>query len=631
MSITTSAPRPIIIALLLAALILGHEQTKAATEISQTRISEIAAWLPAKPKGFGPPATDRGVWGKLAEESASASVISRATELAAKPIPAVSDNGFLDYSRTGNRDRYQAILFARSDRLSNLTLAECLENKGRFIGPLTNTIASFCEERTWVYPAHDGKLNNFYGPTVDMDLRATAVAWDLGMTDYLLGEKLPPGTRQLIRENVRRRVLLPFRDMVEGRRNPIHWMRATHNWNAVCLAGVTGAALTLEDSREDRAVYVAAAERYIRYFLSGFTPDGYCSEGVGYWNYGFGHFLMLGEAMRQATGGHVDLLADPAAQAPALFCMRDEIIDGVYPTISDCSPGGRPSSQFVEFIRARFGIDSDVKTGVLRPDKDLVGTMMFTFPDKPLPLIHRAQAPASSPLRTWFTNGGVLICRAPEKGFAAALKGGHNAENHNHNDVGSFSLVLGRTMVICDPGSEVYTARTFGSHRYDSKVLNSFGHAVPVVAGNLQRTGADARAVVLHTDFGEQRDTLAMDIRSAYPEPALKKLERTFVFDRADPSLTVIDEVQFAEAKPFETALITWGEWKRVSDNEISIRDGKEVVRVRIETDNIPFTIKSETLDENVHTPKKPVRIGIALKEPLREAKVSLRVIPEKL
>ena len=40
---------------------------------------------------------------------------------------------------------------------------------------------------------------------------------------------------------------------------------------------------------------------------------------MGYWNYGFGHFLMLGETIRQASGGSIDLLADPAAMQPALL------------------------------------------------------------------------------------------------------------------------------------------------------------------------------------------------------------------------------------------------------------------------------------------------------------------------
>jgi hypothetical protein len=71
-------------------------------------------------------------------------------------------------------------------------------------------------------------------------------------------------------------------------------------------------------------------------------------------------------------------------------------------------------------------------------------------------------------------------------------------------------------MVICDPGGEVYTARTFGARRYDSAVLSSYGHAVPVIAGRYSagRRGGSCR---IRADFREEEDTLVLDLRSAYP------------------------------------------------------------------------------------------------------------------
>src|ERR1019366_1830240 len=119
--------------------------------------------------------------------------------------------------------------------------------------------------------------------------------------------------------------------------------------------------------------------------------------------------------------------------------------------------------------------------------------------DGNLPVVRRLDQSAVSPVRSFFPGGGVLIARtAPDAQppFAVCLKGGNNDEPHNHNDVGSFSVVAGNEMVVCDPGGEVYTKRTFGPHRYESKVLSSFGHAVPVIGGQLQRTGAAARGVI---------------------------------------------------------------------------------------------------------------------------------------
>jgi uncharacterized protein YfaT (DUF1175 family) len=86
--------------------------------------------------------------------------------------------------------------------------------------------------------------------------------------------------------------------MIEGRQPEAFWLWATHNWNAVCLAGTVGTALAVVESSRDRAWFVAVAEERIRSFLRGFTPDGYCSEGLGYWNYGFGHYVWLGEMLR---------------------------------------------------------------------------------------------------------------------------------------------------------------------------------------------------------------------------------------------------------------------------------------------------------------------------------------------
>jgi hypothetical protein len=610
----------------------GHAQ--AATNIVPARVQEISALLPPKPTGLGRPITDRAAWEKLAANPAFAQVIPNAEKLAREPLPELPDELYLDYSRTGNRDRCQRVQGARTSRVTTFTLAECLENKGRFIQPLTDTIEAICRERTWVYPAHDGKLDNFYGRTVEADLRATAVGWELGTADYLLGGKLAPATRRLIRENVERRVLQPFRDMVEGRRKEIFWLHATHNWNAVCLAGTSGAALALEVSPKDRAWFVAAAEHYIHYFLKGFTPDGYCSEGIGYWNYGFGHFLMLSETIRENTEGHLDLLADPAALQPALFCTRSEILNGIYPTISDVHPGSRPDPQFVRYICDRFSLKNagEAQAQFVKPAGSLASSMLFSFLPQPLPPVPHPQLASDSLLHTWFKDGGVLICR-PAPGspaaFAAALKGGNNAENHNHNDVGSFSIVSGRAMVICDPGAEVYTARTFSSHRYDSKVLSSYGHAVPVVAGQLQQVGASAKAVVRRADFSDAEDTLALDIRSAYAVPELHQLDRTFVFHHAKPaSLTVRDEVVFSAPKTFETALITWGEWKKVSDNELLLTDDAGAVRLKIDTNGKPFQVTSETLNENVTTRKKPVRVAIALTSPVQRAEVSLTLTP---
>ncbi len=131
----------------------------------------------------------------------------------------------------------------------------------------------------------------------------------MALAAYWLGDRLSPEVRNLLDENLERRTFTPFTSLITTGKPPMWWLTSQMNWNSVCLAGVTGAALASIESPKRRAFFAASAEKYIEYFLKGFTPDGYCDEGVGYWNYGFGHFAMLAETLRQATGGKVDLLA----------------------------------------------------------------------------------------------------------------------------------------------------------------------------------------------------------------------------------------------------------------------------------------------------------------------------------
>lgn len=606
---------------------------RAAEKLDAASIQEIVAWLPAQPAGFGWPVTNRVAWNKLAAESAFArKVIASADRLLAKPLADVPDSLFLEFSRDGNRTHWQKAEGARRSRIATFTLAEALQNQGRYLPALEQTITALCAEKTWVLPAHDGSLANFHGTVIDPDLGATGLAAELAEADFILGDKLSPATRKLILENVRRRVLQPFQDMVDGRRKELWWLRAKMNWNAVCVANTVFAALALEPDRETRAWFAAAGEHFIRYSLEGFTPDGYCAEGLGYWNYGFGHDILMIETLRRATGGKIDLLRDNAAIQPALFCVRSEILPGIYPTIADCAPGTQPDAGFKNYIERRLGLAASpsfmpsVKGG-------LCLTMMLASLGPDLPVARRVEKLSASPLRSFFPYGGVLISRTAadaRPAFAAVFKGGNNDEPHNHNDLGSFSVVVGDKMVICDPGGEVYTRRTFSSHRYDSEVLNSFGHAVPVIAGELERTGRAARAVMLETNFSAARDVLKFDLRSAYAVPELEKLERTFDFQRGpSPALTLTDDVRFATPETFETALITWGDIKQLDAQTIQITDGGSAVRVSVDTGGRGFHLRQETIHEDVDTPRQPVHLGIVLDQKITAATVRLRITPE--
>jgi hypothetical protein len=630
-------------------------------------VRELAALLTERPCGVGPTIADRHAWQSAARSPRLAGAVANAERLLRQPIPALTDDLYLDYSRTGNRRRAEAVLGQRHGRLVTLVLAECLDNRGRFLPALDEAIRQQCREKTWVMPAHDGGLANFRGTLVEIDLQAAAVAWNLATAAFWLGDRLSPATVKLVQDELERRIFTPFTGMITRGKPRMWWLTSTNNWNAVCLAGVTGAALAQVESPDRRAFFIAAAEKYIRNYLAGITPDGYCVEGLGYWNYGFGHYTLLAETIRQATGGKVDLMADPKVRQLARFGLRMEILPGIYPALADCSPDTRPDPRLTAFLERRYGPDGAgsrpppskgpgdgtraasprhgakpsagsvrnlFELGVYGLD-DLRGLSQFSSAcpsgqaeNGTVPL---AGAPA---LRDWFPDNGVLVCRpSPERpaGMGVAIKGGDNGQNHGHNDLGSFIVALDGDTPLADPGAEVYTARTFSAHRFDSNVLNSFGHSVPRVAGVLQSPGRQACAKILATDFSDRADRITMDLRSAYPVKELKRLERTMVFARAGlGSLRVTDQIELASPKPLGTALITFSPWKQVTPGRLEIGRGPATIEVRIDAGGRAFRIEPTEIHEDLHGGRIPTRLGIELAEPVEKATLTLTISPTR-
>ena len=601
------------------------------------RIAELAGLLPASPVGVGRTIADRQAWESVGRAPKFREVVSRAEKLMQQPLPAASDELYLEFSRNGNRTRYQRVQSERHARFPSLVVAECIENRGRFLAAIEEAIREVCSEKAWVLPAHDADLRNFSGREIDVDLWSSAVGWNLATAAYWLGDKLSLETRKRIDDELERRIFTPYETSLKTGKPRMWWITCTSNWNAVCHAGVAGAALAAIESPQRRALFAAAAEKNIDHFLKGFTSDGYCSEGMSYWNYGFGHYALLAETLGQATGGKLDLMKDPRVVPIAGFGRRMEILPGIYPAFADCHVGSRPDAGLMAYLSRRFGwglqeIEQKNLLLAAGPTTSLFQFGLYRFPNSASETPPAEATAAERSLRDWFDEAGILICRpAPGHGHSlgVALKGGHNAEHHNHNDVGSFLVALGSSVPLVDPGSEVYTARTFSGKRYQSGVLNSFGHPVPRVAGQLQRPGRNAAANVVATEFADSTDTIILDLRQAYAVKELEHLQRTFVFSRQGAgSLTVTDEVRFSSPQAFGTALITFSDWKQAGDGRLVVGEGKDAVDVEITASGAKFQVAAEEIHEDLSGGRIPTRLGIDLLEPIREAVVTLTIRP---
>ena len=601
------------------------------------RVAQIAAMLPEKPRGLGEPIDNREHWDALAKSKEFEFWVTSVEKDLDQKVAYLSEDFYREVAESGSRPAWYGFDHPRSNRLRRLAIAECLDNKGRFLPALEQALDAVLSEKTWFIPLYGkGSIANWEGRMNSIDLYKAMRSWEIATIDWLLRSRLKPETHQRIRQNLERRTFDSIRKSLSGEHKADWWFKTTNNWNAVCLAGPVGAALTMIDSREDRALFVAAAEKHIHSFISGYPEDGYCTEGMGYYNFGFGHFLYLTEVVYQATGGKLDFLQlDPNIRNMSLYPARIEIMNGTYPAFADCSPNSRPNSQILYYTSRRLGLGIEEWDNIplsRRVRGKLYQTLLNVFPNSADAMAPAKERTASAGKRSYFDSVGILVCRPGEGSQAkmgVALKGGHNAEHHNHNDVGAFVVAVGAEAPICDVGAVIYTKYTFSSRRYEEKAINSFGHSAPVVAGQLQIPGREAAAKVLKTDFTDDTDTIVMDLAAAYQVEGLEKLERVFTYSRkGEGSLTMTDQFAYASPQLFETAIMTLGGAEKTGPASILFYDKRQAVRADIEAPGAEIAIRIEALDVNLRGSNKATRVAIALAQPAASGTVTVRIAP---
>ncbi|MCR4573489.1 MAG: heparinase II/III family protein [Lentisphaeria bacterium] len=603
--------------------------------LSQERIAEIAAMLPDKPAGNGPSASDRKAWQPLYELPEAADIIKRAETLIDTPPTEMLDDVYLEFTQNGNRRNFERLIGQRNSRFTTLGLAEALEYKGRFLPQLERDLESLFNYRSWVMPAHDSGLENFNQKRFYADLGCSAICRDLANIDWWLQDVLKPETRSRLRAEVQKRMIGPYQEVIrKGIVTGGHWWAVGgNNWNAVCTSNMVGTALILLDDKMERAEILAAMEKSNPIFLGGFTPDGNCSEGIGYWGYGFGHFMTMGETVLNATNGKLNIYdADPEKIAKVCAYARDiQIESGICPAFADCGVNGRPNQTTLFYIQRRFPetlLHREIVTRPISRGLTDIGLLAFTDDSK-----YASKAPETEtfPKRSLFADAGIYIGRSnngdPRGTFGIALKAGHNAEQHNHNDVGSFLISYKTKRYFLDPGNETYTRTTFSSQRYTREMLNSFGHPVPLVDGKLQPAGVKARGTIVKTDFTDDIDTVVIDMKEAYHQvEGLESLVRTFTYDRKNYVVTVRDDVSFKEPKTFGTALLTYDKTFERRKGEIVAYDAFGGLQANIVVTGGDWSLENREID--TINANKPHRLGINLDKPVLKAAVVITIKP---
>lgn len=497
-------------------------------------------------------------------------------------IPALPYSRFKLFHETGDRFQYEDSevgYFPRRGRITAFGALAWLYGREDDIHELEDIIWAICDEYTWSLPAHverDAFTSQLENDAYMVDLFAAETAQTLAEICFLMGEKIAPIVRLRVERLINARVF----DRVLT--HDFGWMTATHNWAAVCAGSVGMAAIYAIEDEERLAAVLSRLLPSMECFLSGFSEDGACLEGIGYWKYGFSYFVGFAELLERRTKGKISLFKDPRVEKIAAFQQKIYFPGGRTVGFSDGSNRTRWNPGLTCYLSQRFDnfVIPPLENGEFRYTADhtfrwaqTLRNLLWTLDTVPQEMKCRT---CCLPAAQWFIGHGPT-------GAGVAAKAGHNDEPHNHNDVGSFQYYLNGEEMLSDLGSGEYTRQYFSETRYDFFVCGSQGHSVPMIDGCTQRAGKEARA----KDVVLDESGIRMEMADAYELDGLTSLKRSVLFDEPSGTMTLTDAFVLDDKKhDLCERFITYG--------QVTVEDGCAVIRlneqvIRIDYDSAVF------------------------------------------
>lgn len=583
---------------------------------------DVAANLPApgtwKPV---PDSSDRAAWSSLPSDFVAQLTHQAETEIA-RPWPLLLATAYRRFFSDGDRGSWEDPYFARRVRLQCSTLMAAITGESRWLDDVIDGAWLLCEETTWCVSAHHPGTEPTQSTLADpecptIDLFAAHTAAQLAFVDLILGDAIAavvPIVRERLRREIDTRVLAPF-----AARDDWEWLtrRPMNNWTPWICSNLLWSALLVGS---DAGVVASTATRVfdaVRLFLTDYPDDGGCDEGASYFWHAGGSLFDCLDTLRSASGGILDAFGVPVVRAIARYPVLAHISELWQVNFADASAridtpdrNGRmanraPVHVLYEYGR-RVGDDEVVSHALaLRDSVRFAPEGSGSFARLVMALFDSEWNTATDAdfpylLQSWLPDIEVLTARqhaGSDAGLFLAAKGGHNAESHNHNDVGSYIVAVDGVPVIVDAGVGTYTRQTFSGERYTIWTMQSSYHNLPEIDGYQQGAGRAFAASDCAASLDASAASLQLDISRAYPEQAgVRSWRRTSTLDRDAGIVRIADAWDLDRAAAdLRWSVLVAGTVDTESDGVIVLRGDHADVRLRFDAGL--FTVSVEAIE----------------------------------
>ncbi len=493
-------------------------------------------------------------------------LLEEAEKVLQQEIPLLPASLYMRFERDGDRSQFERLFFTRRQMLYILTLAEYYEGQGRFLDKLIDVLWAILEESAWVVPAHNyhnpmdkgqrSPLPLAYGEHPHhVDLFAASTGSCLSFCYYLHKDSFDREAKVINRRllwALENRIFTPFFTQ------NAHWSgfatppRLLNNWNPWIISNVlTAAALTIAE-QEKREALVSRAMLMLDNYTASLPSDGGCDEGPVYWTKAAASLFDCLEVLYDMSDGAIDVFDDPLLRKMGEFVAKANIHGPYYVNFADASPILSPSGEMIHRFGARTAspvLEAFGDHQALTPAKDAYHHSMYRYV-KGLFTRTPAEAPPVCIKQAWLPELKWMSFHEytdTSRGLFLAMKGGHNAENHNHNDVGNLIVYADGAPLLIDSGADTYCKQTFSSERYTLWYMQSSYHNLPDINGFPQWPGQQYTS----TDevYDEASGSLSLELKQAYPaEAAIRSYRRTAVLREGKVTLT--EQLSLEKASP---------------------------------------------------------------------------------
>ncbi|MEY8749199.1 heparinase II/III domain-containing protein [Alkalicoccobacillus gibsonii] len=516
------------------------------------------------------------------------------------PMPELNYRAFNAYFEDGDRDSYQKPYFERRKRLTAFSILSYLypENLD-YPKHLHSTIWAICDEWTWCLPAHLQIHSAFEKSKPgseahqQIDLFAAETAFSLAEILTMFEESLPSLIKQRIHYETRRRVLKPFQEVEQS------WVQATHNWSAVCAGSIGACAIYLVESKEELQRILDKCIKSVSYFVAGLTNEGACQEGYHYWQYGFGYFIYFADLLKKHTEGKVNLLTLPKIKETAHFQEKVFMGRNTVANFSDAIEKASPLLGLSHYLHTQF-------EHVHLPETNECATWdsdpCFRFAPA---LRHFIWYDETKKGRVWPTHTShfpeaqwyLSTFDYQNQVVGVALKGGHNNEPHNHNDLGHFMIYVNGVSMLSDIGAGHYSKASFNADRYQMLSNGSHGHSVPLIGGCVQEQGADAFARVISFKHRGKQSEYQLNLTHAYTTPSLQTFTRKWEVDKELGCVCLTDSFMLASPESITERFVSLVESVHVEPGKMILSHGDSSLYLTFDQKFTPIVKKEHIID----------------------------------